>query len=132
MAFFLFVELCSVLKQTRLAYWHLADIRSLANAALRFRLRVPGKLCCSSAESRIRCDHEMRARRMACGIVWLFMRIFPTTVICVSITIKLNEVFRMSCDSAAQIFWVKARDGVCIRDGLLAFDRQARVPVRPN
>jgi hypothetical protein len=43
------------------AYWYLADIRSLANAALRFKLRVPGKLCGSSAESGIRCDHEMSA-----------------------------------------------------------------------
>ena len=66
------------------------------------------------------------------GIVWLLMRIFTTTVICVSITIKLNEVFKMSCDSVCQIFWVTARGGICIRDGLLAFDRQARVPVRPN
>jgi len=38
----------------------------------------------------------------------------------------------MSCDSGCEIFWVTARGGVCIRDDLLAFDRQARVRVRPN
>jgi len=53
-------------------------------------------------------------------------------IVCVSITIKLNEVFKMSCDSGCEIFWVTARGGVCIRDDLLAFDRQARVRVRPN
>jgi hypothetical protein len=71
-------------------------------------------------------------RGLACGIVEILMRIFTTAVVCVSITIKLNEVFKMFCDSVCPDFRLTARGEVCIRDGLLAFDREAGVPVRPN
>jgi NADPH:quinone reductase-like Zn-dependent oxidoreductase len=47
------------------------------------------------------------------------------------ITIKLNKVFIMFCDPVCQISG-SARSEVCIRDDLLAFDREARFPIRPN
>src|SRR6202011_3806716 len=88
---------------------------------------VPSERCSPQQRESLLRAHAARA----CVIVWFLMRIFTSAWCAFWITIKLNKVFIMFCDPVCQISG-SARSEACIRDDLLAFDREARFPIRPN